>query len=128
MSNPSSYSKAVGVAIARLVAEGLSLRRIAKLIPRSAVQLSRWAHLPSDPELRRLLALARAAAVGDRECEEALFSPPRRQVEVLDALLSTMPESAEEISVKLRNRIPAAQRLACRTAPRGDVTIRATYW
>jgi len=38
------------------------------------------------------------------------------------------PETAQETSVKRRNRVPAGQRLACRVAPRGDVTIRADYW
>ena len=38
------------------------------------------------------------------------------------------PEAADETRIKLRNRIDAALRLACRARIRGDVAVTATYW
>lgn len=37
-------------------------------------------------------------------------------------------EGERERRIKARNRIPEALRLACRVRPRGDLTVRATYW
>jgi len=37
-------------------------------------------------------------------------------------------ETDREIRIKERNRIDPELRLACRVHPRGDVTVRATYW
>jgi 2Fe-2S ferredoxin len=37
-------------------------------------------------------------------------------------------ETPAEAELKQRNRIDARYRLACRVAPRGDVTITAPYW
>lgn len=86
VANPTTYTSEAGLAVARLVAEGLSLRRIVGLIPRSPVQLSRWARLP-DPEFRRLLEVARRAQDGDEEAMRALFAPPGER-ELLDRLLA----------------------------------------
>jgi len=38
------------------------------------------------------------------------------------------PQSEREARIKERNRIDPEQRLACRVRPRGDLTVRATYW
>jgi len=37
-------------------------------------------------------------------------------------------ETERERTIKERNRIDPALRLACRVRPQGDVTVRATYW
>lgn len=47
---------------------------------------------------------------------------------VLEGAERLPPESPDEARVKRRNRVPAEERLACRVAPRGDVTIRTGYW
>jgi ferredoxin len=38
------------------------------------------------------------------------------------------PERDDERLQKQRNRVPAAQRLACRAGVHGDVTATAEYW
>jgi ferredoxin len=38
------------------------------------------------------------------------------------------PETEREARIKERNRIDPEQRLACRVRPRGNLTVRATYW
>ena len=38
------------------------------------------------------------------------------------------PERDDERRQKLRNRIPAEQRLACRAGVHGDVVATASYW
>lgn len=47
---------------------------------------------------------------------------------VLEGAEALEPESERERRIKQRNRIDPALRLACRVRPRGDVTVRATYW
>jgi len=37
-------------------------------------------------------------------------------------------ETPAESELKARNRVDARYRLACRVAPRGDVTLTAPYW
>jgi 2Fe-2S ferredoxin len=37
-------------------------------------------------------------------------------------------ETRAESELKARNRVDARYRLACRVAPRGDVTVTAPYW
>ena len=49
-------------------------------------------------------------------------------VEIVAGAERLPPEQADEADVKQRNRVPPAQRLACRVAPVADVTIRASYW
>jgi len=41
---------------------------------------------------------------------------------------SLEPETERERRIKARNRIDPAHRLACRVRPRGDLTVRASYW
>jgi ferredoxin len=38
------------------------------------------------------------------------------------------PASEREQTIKQRNRIDPALRLACRVHPRADLTVRAAYW
>jgi len=47
---------------------------------------------------------------------------------ILDGAESLEPETARERLIKERNRIDPRLRLACRIRPRGDLTVRATYW
>ena len=84
---PTTYTRAAGLAIARLLAEGGSLRAACTLIPRAIVQLVRWSQLP-DGEFRRLRILAERARKGDAEALEALYAPPARRAELLDPLLA----------------------------------------
>jgi uncharacterized 2Fe-2S/4Fe-4S cluster protein (DUF4445 family) len=49
-------------------------------------------------------------------------------VQVLAGAASLSAETGAERSVKRRNRIDPAQRLACRAAVSGDVEVTATYW
>lgn len=47
---------------------------------------------------------------------------------ILEGAESLDPESEREARIKERNRIAPEQRLACRVRPRGNLTVRATYW
>ncbi len=49
-------------------------------------------------------------------------------LEILAGGAALERESERERRIKARNRIPSALRLACRIRPRGDLTVRATYW
>ncbi|MGH0033359.1 MAG: 2Fe-2S iron-sulfur cluster-binding protein [Myxococcota bacterium] len=49
-------------------------------------------------------------------------------VEIVEGADALPPAGDHERRVKQRNRVPEAQRLACRVVPRGDVAIRASYW
>jgi ferredoxin len=49
-------------------------------------------------------------------------------LEILAGGEALEPETDREIRIKERNRIDTKLRLACRVHPRGDVTVRASYW
>lgn len=47
---------------------------------------------------------------------------------ILEGAETLEPESDRERRIKERNRIDPEQRLACRIRPRGNLTVRASYW
>ena len=49
-------------------------------------------------------------------------------LEIVAGADAIAPETEREETIKARNRIDATLRLACRVHPRGDMTVRATYW
>jgi len=49
-------------------------------------------------------------------------------LEIVAGADAIAPETEREETIKARNRIDATLRLACRVRPRGDMTVRATYW
>ena len=49
-------------------------------------------------------------------------------LEILQGADAIEPPSEREERIKERNRIEASLRLACRVHPRGDLTVRASYW
>ena len=49
-------------------------------------------------------------------------------LEIISGAQAIEEESAREARIKERNRIDPDLRLACRVHPRGDMTVRATYW
>lgn len=49
-------------------------------------------------------------------------------LEIIEGADSLEPETERERRIKQRNRIDPELRLACRILPRGDLTVRATYW
>lgn len=49
-------------------------------------------------------------------------------LEILEGRDAIEAETERERTIKARNRIDPALRLACRVHPRGDMTVRATYW
>ncbi len=74
MARKSHYTPEAGVLVARAVADGLSLRRIAALrIPRHHWVLSRWRR--EHPDFDRLLRVAERARDGDRAAQRAVYRP-----------------------------------------------------
>ena len=49
-------------------------------------------------------------------------------VEICDGADAIEPEGDEERQIKEAQRVPTAERLACRARVRGDVSVRARYW
>jgi len=49
-------------------------------------------------------------------------------LEIVEGARNIAIESERERIIKERNRIDPTLRLACRVRPRGDLTVRATYW
>ena len=49
-------------------------------------------------------------------------------LEIVEGGTNVDAETDRERVIKQRNRIDAELRLACRIRPRGDLTVRATYW
>lgn len=73
-------------------------------------------------EATRAVGLPIASACGeDGTCA-------RCGLEILEGAGAIEAESEREKTIKQRNRIDPALRLACRVRPCGDLTVRATYW
>lgn len=49
-------------------------------------------------------------------------------LEIIEGIDNLASETERERTIKERNRIDPSLRLACRVRPRGNVTVRATYW
>jgi adenylate cyclase len=49
-------------------------------------------------------------------------------LEIVAGATNIAAEGDRERVIKQRNRIDPGLRLACRIRPRGDLTVRATYW
>jgi adenylate cyclase len=49
-------------------------------------------------------------------------------LEIVEGRDNLAAESERERLIKERNRIDPKLRLACRVRPRGELTVRATYW
>ena len=49
-------------------------------------------------------------------------------LEIVEGSDAIEPTTDREERIKERNRIDPALRLACRVHPRGDMTVRASYW
>ena len=73
-------------------------------------------------ELTREAGLPIASACGENG------ACARCGLEILEGADAIEPPSEREERIKERNRIEASLRLACRVHPRGDLTVRASYW
>ena len=73
-------------------------------------------------EATRAVGLPIASACGENG------ACARCGLEVLEGGDALPPQTEREARIKARNRIDATLRLACRVHPRGDMTVRATYW
>ncbi len=80
------------------------------------------------PEGTSLLDAAREAGLPMASACGADGICGRCGVEVLDGASALSLETEAERAVKRRNRVPEAERLACRAQVAGDVSITATYW
>jgi adenylate cyclase len=101
-----AYDRAVEILV-RFRPSGRSVR-----IPRGTTLL----------EAARRASLPLASACG----AEGLCG--RCGIRILAGADSLPPESGDEARVKRLNRVDAAERLACRAVPRGDVEVTARYW
>lgn len=90
--------------------------------------------LPSRKELEieagetTLLEATRAAGLPIASACGENGACARCGLEILEGAGAIEAASDREVRIKERNRIDAKLRLACRVRPRGDVTVRATYW
>ena len=73
-------------------------------------------------EATRAVGLPIASACGENG------ACARCGLEILSGAAALEAETERETRIKARNRIEPALRLACRVHPRGDVTVRASYW
>jgi len=75
-----------------------------------------------------LLDAARIAGLPIASACSGVALCARCGLDILAGASALDPEREDERQQKLRNRIPAEQRLACRAGVHGDVTATATYW
>jgi ferredoxin len=75
-----------------------------------------------------LLAAARAAGLPIASACSGASLCARCGLEILTGAGALDPERDDERVQKQRNRIPPAQRLACRAGVHGGVTATAAYW
>ena len=73
-------------------------------------------------EATRAVGLPIASACGENG------ACARCGLEIVAGADAIAPETEREETIKARNRIDATLRPACRVHPRGDMTVRATYW
>jgi adenylate cyclase len=73
-------------------------------------------------EATRAVGLPIASACGENG------TCARCGLEILEGAKALEAETEREETIKERNRIDPALRLACRVRPRGDLTVRAPYW
>lgn len=73
-------------------------------------------------EATRLAGLPIASACGENG------ACARCGVEIVDGPETLEAETDREKKIKQRNRIDPHLRLACRVHPRGNLTVRASYW
>lgn len=73
-------------------------------------------------EATRAVGLPIASACGENG------ACARCGLEIVAGADAIEPPSEREERIKTRNRIDPALRLACRVHPRGDMTVRASYW
>ena len=73
-------------------------------------------------EATRAVGLPIASACGENG------ACARCGLEIVAGADAIEPTTEREERIKERNRIDAKLRLACRVHPRGDMTVRATYW
>ena len=75
-----------------------------------------------------LLDAARAAGLPIASACSGVALCARCGLSILAGASALDAERADESLQKLRNRIPAEQRLACRAGVHGDVSATAAYW
>lgn len=75
-----------------------------------------------------LLDAARGAGLPIASACSGVALCSRCGLDVLAGAAALDAEREDERRQKLRNRVPIAQRLACRAGVHGDVTVTAAYW
>jgi len=81
-----------------------------------------------EPEALTLLEATQAVGLPIASACGANGACARCGLEIVEGATNVALEGDRERVIKQRNRIDPSLRLACRIRPRGDLTVRATYW
>jgi adenylate cyclase len=81
-----------------------------------------------EPEAMTLLEATRAVGLPIASACGENGACARCGLEIVEGASNVALETDRERIIKERNRIDPVLRLACRIRPRGDLSVKATYW